>query len=249
MSQKELMNKTYIPPRAMFIFAHPDDIEFVAGGTAALWANAGSEVVYVLVTDGNVGSHEKDMTQDKLIETRRNEQRAAAEIAGVKECVFLGYHDGLVEATLSLRKELVRLVRKYKPNAVVCFDPTDFFISDSYINHPDHRAVGKAAVEAVFPASEMALLYPEMAAEGLTPHKPNYIYVTSSGEASNYYVDVSEVMDIRLQALRQHKSQFGEWDPAEMVNQWNSETGKKVGFQFAESFRRITLKDPEAAAD
>jgi LmbE family N-acetylglucosaminyl deacetylase len=161
----------------MFIFAHPDDIEFVAGGTAALWAKEGSEVVYVMVTDGNVGSHEKEMTMDKLIQTRREEQRAAAEIAGAKECIFLGYHDGLVEATLSLRKELVRLIRQYKPNAVVCFDPTDLFISETYINHPDHRAVGKAAIEAVFPASEMRLLYPDLEAEGLTPHKPNYIYV------------------------------------------------------------------------
>jgi LmbE family N-acetylglucosaminyl deacetylase len=228
----------------MFIFAHPDDIEFVAGGTAALWAKEGSEVVYVMVTDGNVGSHEKEMTMDKLIQTRREEQRAAAEIAGAKECIFLGYHDGLVGATLSLRKELVRLIRQYKPNAVVCFDPTDLFISETYINHPDHRAVGKAAIEAVFPASEMRLLYPDLEAEGLTPHKPNYIYVTSS-QSANYYVDVTEAMDIRLEALKQHKSQFGEWDPTAMVHEWNTETGKKVGFKYAESYRRITLKEPE----
>ena len=243
------MSKSYIPPRSMFIFAHPDDIEFVAGGTAALWAKEGSEVIYVMVTDGNVGSHDEDMTQDKLIKTRRDEQRAAAEVAGVKECVFLGYHDGLVEATLSLRKELVRLVRQYKPNAVVCSDPTAVFISETYINHPDHRAVAKAAVEAVFPASEMGLLYPEMEAEGLTPHKANYIYVTNSGEAANYYIDVSEVMDIRLKALMQHQSQFGEWDPTEMVQQWNGETGKKVGFKYAESYRRITLKEPEVTTE
>ncbi len=239
------MSKTYIPPRSMFIFAHPDDIEFVAGGTAALWAKEGSEVVYVMVTDGNVGSHEEAMTQNKLIETRRNEQRAAAEVVGVKECVFLGYHDGLVEATLSLRKEIVRLVRKYKPNAVVCTDPTAVFISDTYINHPDHRAVAKAAVEALFPASEMGLLYPEMEAEGLAPHKANYIYITNSGEAANYYIDVTEVMELRVEALMQHKSQFGEWDPTPMVKQWNSETGKKVGFKYAESYRRITLLEPE----
>lgn len=239
------MSNTYIPQRAMFIFAHPDDIEFVAGGTAALWAREGTEVTYVMVTDGNVGSHEEEMTTDKLIETRRREQRAAAEVAGVKECVFLGYHDGLVEATLSLRKELVRLIRQYKPNAVVCFDPSDVFISDTYINHPDHRAVGKAAVEAVFPASEMRLLYPELEAEGLTPHKPNYIYVTSAEDVANYYIDVTDVMDIRLEALKQHKSQFGEWDPTPMVHEWNTETGKKVGYKYAESFRRITLKEPE----
>jgi LmbE family N-acetylglucosaminyl deacetylase len=229
----------------MFIFAHPDDIEFVAGGTAALWAKEGSEIVYVMVTDGNVGSHEEDMTTDKLIQTRREEQQAAADVAGVKECIFLGYHDGLVEATLSLRKELVRLIRKYEPNAVVCMDPTAVFISDTYINHPDHRAVAKAAIEAVFPASEMRLLYPELEAEGLKPHKANYIYVTSFEDVANYYIDVSAVMDIRLEALKQHKSQLGDWDPTPMVHEWNTTTGKKVGFQFAESYRRITLKEPE----
>ncbi|MFZ0547422.1 MAG: PIG-L deacetylase family protein [Candidatus Promineifilaceae bacterium] len=239
------MSKTYIPPRSMFIFAHPDDIEFSAGGTAALWAKEGGEVIYVMVTDGNVGSHEEDMTEERLIQTRREEQQAAADVAGVKECVFLGYHDGLVEATLALRQELVRLIRKHKPNVVVCTDPTAVFVSDDYINHPDHRAVAKAAIEAVFPASEMHLLYPEMEAEGLTPHKANYVYVTHSGSAANYFVDVTEVMDIRLEALKQHKSQFGEWDPTEMVQRWNSETGKKVGFKYAEAYRRITLKEPE----
>jgi LmbE family N-acetylglucosaminyl deacetylase len=239
------MTDTYIPERAMMIYAHPDDVEFSCGATAALWAKHGCENIYVVITDGNVGSHEEDMTTDKLIQTRREEQQAAADVAGVKECIFLGYHDGLVEATLSLRKELVRLIRKYEPNAVVCMDPTAVFISDTYINHPDHRAVAKAAIEAVFPASEMRLLYPELEAEGLKPHKANYIYVTSFEDVANYYIDVSAVMDIRLEALKQHKSQFGDWDPTPMVHEWNTATGKKVGFQYAESFRRITLKEPE----
>jgi LmbE family N-acetylglucosaminyl deacetylase len=238
------MPDIYIPQRAMFIGAHPDDIEFVGGGTAALWAKYGSEVIYVLVTDGNVGSHEEGMTQDLLIKTRREEQRAAAAVVGVKECVFLGYHDGLVEATLELRKELVKLIRQYKPSAFVCNDPTALFISTDYINHPDHRAVATAAIDAVFPAAEMPLLYPELEAEGLTPHKVNYVYVTSNGSEANYYVDINEVMETRLEALKQHKSQFGEWDPAEMVTNWNGEVGRKVGFTYAESYRRIMLKEP-----
>ena len=115
----------------MLIYAHPDDIEFSLGGTAALWASQGSEVVYVVITDGNVGSHEEGMTPDRLIETRRKEQRAAAEVAGAKECIFLGYHDGLLQPTLELRKELVRLIRSYKPNVVVCGDPTNFFPNEN----------------------------------------------------------------------------------------------------------------------
>ena len=165
------MNETYIPQCAVLIYAHPDDIEFSAGGTAAKWAHNGSQVFFVIITDGNVGSHEEGMTADRLIETRRDEQRAAAEIIGAKECIFLGYHDGLLQPTLELRKELVRLIRRYKPNVVVCGDPTNFFPSETRINHPDHRAAATAALDATFPAAEMPLLYPDMEAEGLTPHK------------------------------------------------------------------------------
>ena len=121
------MSDTYIPEKAMLIYAHPDDIEFSASGTAARWASEGSKVFYVVITDGNVGSHEEGMTMDRLIETRRAEQRAAAKVAGAQECIFLGYHDGLLQPTLELRKNLVKLIRNHKPNVVVCGDPTSFF--------------------------------------------------------------------------------------------------------------------------
>ncbi len=238
------MSKSYIPPRALFIGAHPDDVEFIGGGTAALWAKNGSEVVFVLATDGNIGSHEQGMTMERLIELRRDEQRAAARVIGAKECIFLGHHDGLLQGTLELRREIVRLVRKYRPNAVVTTDPTDFFISDDYINHPDHRAIATAVIDAVFPASEMPLLYPEMEAEGLQPHKANYIYVRGT-TGLNTYIDISEVIEVKIEALRQHKSQFDGWDPAESIRQWGTEEGKKVGYRYAEAFRRIMLKELE----
>jgi LmbE family N-acetylglucosaminyl deacetylase len=243
------MNGTYTPPSAMLIYAHPDDIEFSAGGTAAKWAQNGSQVIFVVITDGNVGSHEEGMTADRLIETRRNEQRAAAEILGAKECLFLGYHDGLLQPTLELRKDLVRLIRQYKPNVVVCGDPTSFFPSDSRINHPDHRAAASAALDATFPAAEMPLLYPDLEAEGLTPHKVNYVYVSNPANEANYYVDTSDSIDLKIQALREHRSQLGDWDPEEPIKDWNRETGKKVGFQFAERFLRITLKEPEIESE
>lgn len=238
------MNNGYIPPRAMFVFAHPDDIEFVAGGTAALWARGGSEVVYVVATDGNVGSHLEGMTAERLAETRRAEQRAAAEIAGAKECIFLGLHDGFLQPTLELRKELVRLIRKYRPNVLVTLDPTEFFPSEFYISHPDHRAIGTAALEAVFPAAEMPMLYPELAAEGLKAHKTNVVLVASMREA-NYFVDISPVMDRKLSALLSHQSQFVDGDPIEWVKEWNAATGARVGFAYAESFRQITLMEPD----
>ncbi len=235
--------KEYIPQRAMFIFAHPDDIEFGCAGTAAKWAKAGSEVTYVLITDGNVGSHDVEYDREKLAQTRRREQDAAAKIAGVQRVVYLGYHDGLLEPTLDLRRDLVKHIRQYKPNAVVSGDPRAFFPSDDYITPPDHRAAAIAAIEAVFPACEMRLLYPEFEAEGITPHKVNHVYV-SFGPDADVYVDITDTITTKIEALRQHTSQFGEWDPSEMVSNWAKETGKQVGLPFAETFRRLTL-NPE----
>lgn len=224
----------------MFIYAHPDDIEFGVAGTAAVWAAAGCTVTYVLLTDGNVGSHEEGMSAAELARIRRAEQTAAAAVVGA-QCEFLGHHDGLLEPTLELRKELVRLIRQYKPNVVVCGDPTVYFPSDTYINHPDHRAAAQVALDAVFPAAEMTLLYPDLAAEGLAGHKVNHVYV-HWGQEPNVYIDISATIELKIQALREHKSQLGEWDPAEQLRSWSAETGARVGFKYAESFRRITLK-------
>lgn len=236
------MTDFYVPETSMFIFAHPDDIEFGVAGTAARWAAAGGRVIYVLLTDGNVGSHEDGMTAVELAAIRRAEQTAAAEVVGA-ECIFLGHDDGFLQPTLELRKELVRLIREHRPNVVVCNDPTNFFPSDFYINHPDHRAAGQAVLDAVFPAAEMTLLYPDLAADGLVGHKVNYVYVTFS-QRVNYYVDISDTIDLKIEALHKHTSQLGGWDPAERLREWSAEAGKKVGFQYAEGFWRITLKDP-----
>ena len=242
------MSNLYVPERAMFIYAHPDDIEFGVAGTAALWAKRGCEVTYVVLTDGNVGSHEADMTAEKLAEIRRTEQTAAAKVAGAT-CLFLGEHDGLLQPSLELRKKLVRLIRQYRPNAVVCGDPSVYFPSEDYINHPDHRAAGQLAIDAVFPAAEMHLLYPDLDAEGLLPHKVNYVYVSWPSQKPNYFVDISETIELKIAALRQHASQLGDWDPSPRIKEWNAETGKRVGFQYAESYYRISLKPVEAPTE
>jgi LmbE family N-acetylglucosaminyl deacetylase len=231
----------------MLIYAHPDDPEFSAGGTAARWARSGSEVIYVVITDGNVGTHDEGMSAERLIETRRAEQRAAAETAGAKECNFLGYHDGLLQPTLELRKELVRLIRQYRPNAVVCGDPSSFFPNASRINHPDHRAAATAAIDAAFPAAEMHLLYPELEAEGLRPHKVNYVYISNPSQEPNLFVDISETIEVKIAALRCHESQLADFEIEERIRGWNSELGQNVGFAYAERFLRITLQEPEEA--
>lgn len=234
----------FIPQRAMFICAHPDDLEFGIAGTAAKWAKLGCEVVYVLLTDGNAGSHEAGMTPEKLADIRRAEQNEAGRITGVKECIYLGYPDGLLVNSLELRKELVKIMRQYKPQVVGAMDPTNFFPSSDYINHPDHRAAGTAVLDAVFPAVEMPILYPDLVEQGYLAHKVNYVYVYFTHQP-NYYVDISDTIETKIEALRAHKSQMGEWDPADRIRQWAKDTGKQVGFSAAEAFRRITLKEPE----
>ena len=233
------MSNTYIPERAMFIFAHPDDIEFGVAGTAAKWAGRGSEVTYVVITDGNVGSHDPTMTREQIGQIRRQEQEAAAKMAGAAHCIFLGYDDGSLEPTLALRKQLVRLVRRYRPNAVVCGDPNMYFRGER-LNHPDHRAAARAALDAVFPACEMRLLYPEFEAEGIQPHKVNYVYITTDQEL-NHYIDISESLETKLSALKEHKSQLGDRDYSDRMRQRAATVGKQVGLAYAEAFRRFTI--------
>ena len=208
-----------IPKRAMVVFAHPDDPDFSIAGTAAVWSNGGAEVVYVLVTNGNSGSHEEGMTKERLAEIRQTEQRAAARVCGVNDVVFLGYDDGTVQPTLALRKDLVRVIRQYKPDVVVCGDPIAFFYGNSYINHPDHRAVATATLEAVFPTAAMPLVYPDLLAEGYAPFRVREVWVTDSSK-SDTCVDISHTIQRKIAALREHHSQLEGWDPTEMVTRW-----------------------------
>jgi LmbE family N-acetylglucosaminyl deacetylase len=143
-----------------------------------------------------------------------------------------------------VRKRLVRLIRQFRPEAVVCGDPRRYFSGSTYINHPDHRAAARAAVEAVFPAAEMNLLYPDMLAEGLTGHKPNFVYISTRMDP-DCYVDVSETVELKIEALRQHKSQMGDWDPGPRIRERLAELGKEAGCAYAESFRRMMLKPLE----
>jgi LmbE family N-acetylglucosaminyl deacetylase len=227
----------------MFIYAHPDDVDFSAGGTAAKWARHGAEVIYLILTDGNAGSHEAGITAEELARIRRAEQTAAAQVTGAS-CVFLGQQDCMLEPSLAVRKEIVRYLRTYRPSAVVCGDPRYFFYGDRYINHPDHRAAAVVALEAVFPAAELNLLYPDLVAEGLTGHRVNYVLIATMRDA-NYYVDTTETIETKIEALRKHESQLKDWDPGPRMRERAVEVGKEAGFDYAESFLRITIHEPE----
>jgi LmbE family N-acetylglucosaminyl deacetylase len=235
----------YVPRKAMVIAAHPDDIEFGPVGTIARWVKDGAEVCYVLCTSGDVGIAEPGMTRQKAAQIRETEQLAAAEVVGVKDVVFLREPDGMLENTLSLRKRLVREIRRFKPEVVITSDPMVLWAGPNYINHPDHRAAGTAAVDAVFPAAGQPNLFEELADEGLTAHKVRKVYVTIwSGEA-DVYVNVTDTIELKIESLKKHVSQMGEWDPAPMIKEWSAETAKGKEMAYAEGFRVVTLVSDE----
>ena len=216
------------PKRAMSIHAHPDDQEFTVGGTLAKWARAGCEIVTVCITSGGAGSNKftpPDMTREALVSIREDEQREACRILGVKETIYLGYEDGMLEPSIPLRRELTRLIRRYRPEAVLTGDPTVRYYGTTYMNHPDHRVAADVALDAVFPSAGTRLIFPELLAEGLEPHEVHQVYIHGA-ERPDTYVDIAETLDVKLAALRAHKSQMGEWDPAEMLTQWAAEQGR-----------------------
>jgi LmbE family N-acetylglucosaminyl deacetylase len=233
------------PKRVLCIHAHPDDQEFTVGGTLAKWARAGAEIVTVVITSGDAGSNEHtpaDMTKTKLAEIREVEQRNACAVLGVHETVFLHYPDGTLQPTLDLRRDLTRLIRKCKPDAVVCGDPTARFFGNSYMNHPDHRAAGDAACDAVFPSAGTKFIFPELLAEGYPPHQVSRVYLHGS-EKPDVWIDISETLEIKVRALKQHVSQLGDWDPLERMQEWARDEGKERGIPYAEAFRVMILQE------
>jgi LmbE family N-acetylglucosaminyl deacetylase len=238
---------SYLPKRAMVVMAHPDDIEFGCAGTVARWVNEGCEVAYVLVTSGDVGIAKTELTRRQAAEIREAEQQAAAEVVGVREVIFLGEPDGMVENTLALRKKLVRQIRRFRPEVVITTDPTTLWAGENYINHPDHRAVAMATIDAIFPAAGQPHVFEELAEEGLKAHKVRKVYVMNWGEGApgTLFVNVSETIDLKLAALKKHVSQMGEWDPEPMIRQWGAEAAKGKEMAYAEVFRVVTLVTDE----
>lgn len=234
----------YTPESALAIMAHPDDIEFSCAGTLARWVRAGARVGYVLVTSGDVGIAQAGMTRARATEIREAESLAAAGVIGVTDVTFLREPDGMVEATLELRKKLVREIRRFRPEVVICGDPTLLWAGDNYINHPDHRAVATAAVDAIFPAAGQPNLFEELEAEGLTAYKPRKVYVSNWREAS-LYVNIDDTIELKIEALREHKSQMKDWDPEKDIKAWAAERGKGKEMTYAEGFRVVTLETDE----
>jgi LmbE family N-acetylglucosaminyl deacetylase len=242
-----MSKKGYLPKRAMSIHAHPDDQEFTVAGTLAKWAQAGCEIISVVVTDGDAGSNNPSKNaayKNKLAKLRRAEQTAACEALGIKQTNFLHYSDGELEPSLSLRKDLTRLIRKYQPDTVVIADPQGVFYGNDYINHPDHRAAAQAALYAVFPSSETRLIFTDLLKQGYQPHKVKRLYVHGP-EKPDTWVDITSTIDVKIAALRKHASQLGDWDPEKMIRDWAKEEGKKHHLKYAEAYKVMLLNEDE----
>jgi LmbE family N-acetylglucosaminyl deacetylase len=227
----------------LVIGAHPDDPDFSSAGTAALWVAVGLRVVYIVVTSGDKGTPDHTMTHERLITLREAEQIAAAAESGVKDVVFLRFRDGELMPNMDLRGAITREIRRWKPYAVLVHDPTTVFYNNAFINHPDHRAVGFATVDAIYPTARDPLqFHSQIVEEGLEPHKVKEIYLFGTDSPTGL-VDISSTIETKIAALRHHVTQIGEADAmAERIRTRAAETGALGGVPYAEAFRRIVMR-------
>lgn len=222
--------------RALVISAHPDDSEFGAAGTIALWARQGWEVYYLICTDGSKGSDDPEMTPEKLAPLRREEQRAAVQVVGGKEVFFLEYVDGELEYTPEYARDVVRAIRTIRPYTVFSHDPNQI-VRNMFVNHRDHRTAGTVALDAVYPMARNRPTFPELLDEGLEPHSTKEVYLWSASD-TNFSVDITDVIDLKLEALSKHASQMAEMDARldQIRAFWRNEEGR-----YMENFRRIVI--------
>ena len=231
------------PASVLSIHAHPDDQEHSVSGTLIKWARAGSVVVTVCITSGDAGSNEftsPDITREALATLREEEQRNACRVQGIQEVVFLRYPDGVLEPSIALRRDLTRVIRRHRPEAVICGDPTMRFYGNSYLNHPDHRVASDATLDAVFPSAGTRLIFPELLDEGLAPHEVKSVFIFGSRHVDTF-IDIAETLTVKLAALKEHRSQMGTWDPTEMITGWAREQGARKGLEAAEAFKHMRL--------
>ncbi len=227
-----------LPPggqRILFVLAHPDDADFICGGTVARLAEEGQELHYLLVTKGDKGTDNPNMTPSQLSTIREQEERNAAELLGVQTVTFLeGYSDGEVEPTLALRRDITLVVRKWRPDVVFTFDPWK-----RYDAHPDHRAVGICTQDALKNASGL-WIFPEQLIGSITPHTVKHIYYFSTDQA-NHWVDISSTIEKKIAAMRCHESQMTNFNPDEYARRKGREAGMIHRYKLAEAFHHDVI--------
>ncbi|MSQ24096.1 MAG: PIG-L family deacetylase [Chloroflexi bacterium] len=232
-----------VPERVMVVAAHPDD-EGGCAATIAKWVKAGTQAFFLFTTNGDKGTDDIEITSEELAVIRDGEVRAATAMLGGTETVILPNRDGELFYNYEFRGQIVRYIRKWRPDAVFTHDPTVIF-SEFGVNHADHRATGLATVDAVFPFARGPWQYPEHLQEGLQPHRVNTMYFWGAGPNNNVWSDISDSLDLKIEAMSCHTSQFK--DPERMGNSSRERAhklGEEYGVQYAESFRKLTFRRP-----
>jgi LmbE family N-acetylglucosaminyl deacetylase len=230
-----------VPERALVVCAHPDDVDFGAAGTVAALVRAGCSVSYCLVTSGDAGDDDLTRSAEELRELREAEQRAAAAAVGVEDLTFLRHPDGMVVADLALRRDLARVIRRCRPELVICQSPVRI-LERIFASHPDHLAAGEATLCAVYPDARNPRAFPELLEEGHAPHTVPQVWLMAHPEP-DLMVDVTETFADKMAALRAHTSQTGHRDGLdEMVSGWLAANAEGAGFdrgRLAEAFKVV----------
>jgi len=236
------MQLTEIPKSALAVYGHPDDPEISAGGTLARWAKAGAQVWEIICTRGEKGSQDPAQDPGVLASTRVEETARAAGVLGLAGHFHLDYGDGELVDGPELRGQLVEFVRRLRPEVVVCPDPTAVFFGDRYYNHSDHRVTGFAVLDAIAPAAGNPHYFREQLSAGLSVHKVSAVYLSGTLEP-NCWVDISDTIETKIDALFCHESQLtetGEWF-RQFLRDRAEEAGREAGVSYAEGFRRLSF--------
>ena len=210
--------------RALVIMAHPDDPDFTCSGTVMRMARQGIEVTYMILTNGDKGNHNPEITRNQLIAMRKIEQKNSAEMSGVKHVMFMGEEDGFLKSTPELRKRVTREIRRIRPQLIFCPYPDRYIGGGGYINHPDHRNAGLVALEAIFPAADNPMFYPDMMDEGYLPHKISQLYIVGHDDP-NVEVNITDVADEKIEVILCHVSQIAE--PETAIERWKERWGEE----------------------
>lgn len=242
MSENDDWSKDY--RRGMVVVAHADDAEYGCSGTVARLTAEGWELVYVLCTDGSKGSSDRGITPTELIKIRRREQIDAGKILGLKEVVFLGHADSMLQPTLEVRRDIAREIRRYRPDVVISQYPMRQLDGGWGVGHPDHLAAGEATLAAIFPTARDHMTFPELVEEGLEPHKVSEAWIMGH-PTPDLWVDVTEHIDTSIQALMRHQSQMdggSEEQVGSRMRQGRSEKADGRNMKYAEAYKRISFR-------
>lgn len=228
--------------KILAISAHPDDLDFLGVGAIIDWLAKGAKAAIVIATNGDKGAADCNLSSNKLAKMRHKEQLEASEALGLETTWFLDYPDAHLEVTQDLKAQLVRIIRMYRPDVVMTFDPTMIYSrTRNYINHPDHIAVGHAALNAIFPMARDFLTFPQHKALGLEPHKVTDVFLYNY-DNPNFSVDITKTLKQKLAILALHKSQIDMERIDPFIREWNEDNGKAIGAKYAECFVHVQLK-------